>query len=137
MLYLKLKISLTPCVIISTIGNFSGVIVWVFFLFCYRYFKYMGIPDYRLNNLKQLRNQAGLTQQEVATMIGVKDPRVVSKWETGRTQPNITTLIKLSILYSTLIDKLYRGLALKIRDENPVLTQNRYDDSSNKKELYS
>lgn len=97
----------------------------------------MGIPDYRLNNLKQLRNQAGLTQQEVATMIGVKDPRVVSKWETGRTQPNITTLIKLSILYSTLIDKLYRGLALKIRDENPVLTQNRYDDSSNKKELYS
>ncbi|MDD7758803.1 MAG: helix-turn-helix transcriptional regulator [Aerococcus suis] len=38
-------------------------------------------------DLKQARKESGLTQQELATKLGVGQP-TVSSWEKGRTNPN-------------------------------------------------
>lgn len=77
----------------------------------------MGIPDYS-NSLSYFRKQSGYTQAQVARKIGVKDSRTISKWERGRTQPDLINLFKLSALYGTLADRLYFSLSLKIRNEH-------------------
>lgn len=38
-------------------------------------------------NIKELRVQAGLTQQDLATKLGVS-VRAVSMWETGKSKPS-------------------------------------------------
>ena len=45
-------------------------------------------------NLKTMRSQSGLTQEELATAIGVSQ-KTVSSWEKGRTDPSIEETIKI------------------------------------------
>ena len=45
-------------------------------------------------NLKTARSQSGLTQEELATAIGVSQ-KTVSSWEKGRTDPSIEETIKI------------------------------------------
>lgn len=56
-------------------------------------------------NLKYLRKQKDLTQEEVAEMIGVS-AQSVSKWERGDTFPDITLLPALANLYKTSVDAI-------------------------------
>ena len=53
--------------------------------------------------LKQLRKEKGLTQQEVADLLGI-DRRSYSAYETGVNSINAQTLIRLSRIYSASID---------------------------------
>ena len=46
-------------------------------------------------NLKTLRTEAGLTQQQLATMVDVAKSNI-SKYEKGTLEPNLETLKKLS-----------------------------------------
>ena len=55
--------------------------------------------------LKQLRTDAGLTQDELAERVYVTR-QAVSRWETGETQPNTDTLKLLSKLYDVSINTL-------------------------------
>lgn len=55
--------------------------------------------------LKQLRCDAGLTQDELAERVFVTR-QAVSRWETGETQPNTDTLMLLSKLYDVSINTL-------------------------------
>ena len=55
--------------------------------------------------LKQLRTDAGLTQDELAERVYVTR-QAVSRWETGETQPNTDTLMLLSKLYDVSINTL-------------------------------
>ena len=58
--------------------------------------------------LKEIRQNAGMTQEEVAEKIMVS--RVtVSHWENGKSLPDIVSLISLSDLYSTSLDELLKG----------------------------
>lgn len=56
--------------------------------------------------LKELRKRNNLTQQELADKVGTKRVNV-TKWETGRTEPNFETLIKLADLLEVSLDWLF------------------------------
>ncbi len=56
-------------------------------------------------NLKYLRKEKDLTQEEVAETIGVS-AQSVSKWERGDTFPDITLLPALANLYKTSVDAI-------------------------------
>lgn len=53
--------------------------------------------------LKYLRENKGLNQTQVASMLGLSQTGY-SKYETGENEPSIQTLIALSILYNTSVD---------------------------------
>ncbi len=59
------------------------------------------------NNLKEYRLKAGLTQKQVAQMLGVNNEERVCHWEAGRNVPGALNLIKLGKLYKVNLLKLY------------------------------
>ena len=63
------------------------------------------------NYLYEKRRQLGLSQHQVARLIGVTD-KAVSKWENGKAKPTTNTLRQLAVLYGTPIETL-----LQLREE--------------------
>ena len=59
-------------------------------------------------NLKEARKQVGLTQKTVAEKLEVVES-CYANWEQGRTQPDIESLRKLSIILNVSIDDLING----------------------------
>nr|WP_325298986.1 helix-turn-helix transcriptional regulator [uncultured Dysosmobacter sp.] len=59
-------------------------------------------------NLKRLRKQAGLTQEELAERLHVTR-QAVSSWETAKTQPDIETLTALAEALGTDVNGLIYG----------------------------
>ena len=55
-----------------------------------------------------LRRQKGLTQEELASHMGVS-PQAVSKWENDQTCPDISALPKLAGLLGVSVDELLSG----------------------------
>ena len=62
-----------------------------------------------------LRRQKGMTQEELATQMGVS-PQAVSKWENDQTCPDITALPKLARFLGVSVDELLSG-----REELPAV----------------
>ncbi|MCR5041846.1 MAG: helix-turn-helix domain-containing protein [Clostridia bacterium] len=58
--------------------------------------------------LKELRTEKGLTQAELAERLNTTD-RSVSRWETGRTMPDISVLIELADFYRVDIKEILDG----------------------------
>ena len=71
------------------------------------------------NKLYSLRKAAGLTQAQVARLVGVSD-KTVSKWENGNARPASEALQKLAALF-----KVSAGERLKLRDrsDGPMITK--------------
>lgn len=65
--------------------------------------------EVREMNIKQLREQRGMTQEELANRLGVKYP-AVSKWEHGMAYPSMNTVIKMAELFQVSMDVVL-GLA--------------------------
>ena len=57
------------------------------------------------NQMKKLRNQKGLTQQELADFLHVSKG-TVGMWETGRREPNTEILSDLADFYGVTVDYL-------------------------------
>ncbi|NFS12837.1 helix-turn-helix transcriptional regulator [Clostridium botulinum] len=57
------------------------------------------------DNIKELRIKKGLTQEELGKMLN-KTKNNISQYETGKREPDIDTLIKLSNLFSVSINRL-------------------------------
>lgn len=55
--------------------------------------------------LRFLRKQNKLTQQELADKVGTNRVNI-TKWETGRTQPNLENVVKLVKIFETTADYL-------------------------------
>ena len=64
------------------------------------------------NYLYQLRRDSGLTQRYVAHELSVTD-KAVSKWETGRSMPNLSKLKLLSTLYNVSLEELLDNMETK------------------------
>ena len=67
--------------------------------------------DYTLSiseKLKQARLATGLSQEDVAEKVGVSR-QTVSNWETGKSYPDIASVITLSDAYSVPLDSLMKG----------------------------
>jgi len=58
--------------------------------------------------IKDLRLSKGLTQQELADLLGVSD-KAISKWETGGGYPDISLLPELAKVFSVNLDYLMTG----------------------------
>lgn len=58
--------------------------------------------------LKKLRNEKGLTQEQLAEKFGVAR-RTVSRWETGSNLPDIDILVEISDFYEVEIKELLNG----------------------------
>lgn len=63
-----------------------------------------GFPE----NIRKLRKQHNMTQQDLAEKIGVTG-KAVSKWEVGATRPNSRTVLKLAKLFKVHISDLEYG----------------------------
>ncbi|MGN0807189.1 MAG: helix-turn-helix domain-containing protein [Candidatus Coproplasma sp.] len=59
-------------------------------------------------NLVHLRQEAGLTQLQLAQMLNYSD-KAVSKWERGESIPDLRVLIKLADIYNISLDTLVRS----------------------------
>ena len=57
------------------------------------------------NYLYELRKKADLTQRFVASNLGLSD-KAVSKWETGKSMPDLTKLKLLAALYNVSLEEL-------------------------------
>lgn len=55
--------------------------------------------------LRFLRKQNKLTQQELADKVGTNRVNI-TKWETGRAQPNLENVVKLVKIFETTADYL-------------------------------
>ena len=58
--------------------------------------------------LKMLRNEKGLTQEQLAEKLNVSN-RSVSRWETGSTLPDISLIIELADYYEVDIKEFVEG----------------------------
>ena len=58
-----------------------------------------------MKNLNKLRVASGLTQKELAHLLNITDKAYWS-YESGRTEPNIETLIKLADYFNVSLDYL-------------------------------
>ena len=56
-------------------------------------------------NLRMLRRLKRLTQQQLATIVGV-DQRTVSAWETGKCEPSFAALAKLCEIFEESFDDI-------------------------------
>lgn len=59
------------------------------------------------DNLRRLRTEKGLTQEQAAERLGVS-PQAVSRWENAVTLPDVLLLPAVAALYGVSVDELYR-----------------------------
>lgn len=59
--------------------------------------------EVREMNIRTLREQHGMTQEDLARKLGVKYP-AVSKWERGMAYPSMNTVIKIAELFQVSMD---------------------------------
>ena len=60
------------------------------------------------SKLRQARQRTGMTQEQVAREIHVSR-QTISNWETGKSLPDVLSVIALSDLYLVSLDELLKG----------------------------
>lgn len=70
------------------------------------------------HNLRRLRLEKGLTQEQAADCLGVS-AQSVSRWETAATLPDVLLLPDIARLYGILVDELYKP-AVRGYDNNAL-----------------
>ncbi|AQP54046.1 XRE family transcriptional regulator [Vagococcus penaei] len=58
--------------------------------------------------IKEFRQSNQLTQKELGEQLNVSD-KTISSWETGRTYPDVSMIIKLSDIFDISLDEFLRG----------------------------
>lgn len=58
-----------------------------------------------VKNLKKIRNESGISQQQLADVIGVSQ-QSINKYENQGVEPDIATLIKIADYFSISVDNL-------------------------------
>lgn len=77
--------------------------------------------------IAQYRKDKGLTQDELAELLGVS-PQAVSKWENDISCPDILLLPKLAELFDTTVDDLLRAAPKPETSLQPVESRKNLDD---------
>lgn len=57
--------------------------------------------------IKNARNQTGMTQEQAAEALGVSR-QTISNWETGKSYPDVVSVIRMSDLYGVSLDHLLK-----------------------------
>ena len=69
------------------------------------------------NNLRRFRREHGLSQKDVAAILGLQSSSMVSRWEKGVCLPETINALKLAALYRSAVDVIYQDLRLALADE--------------------
>lgn len=79
--------------------------------------------DYNFGNfLCMLRESKGMTQADVASILGVT-PAAVSKWENGSSKPRVEILFKLSEILGVRVEELMAGHHIESNTLNPTVVK--------------
>ena len=70
-----------------------------------------------VKNLKKLRNEKGIIQQQLADVIGISQ-QSVNKYENHNIEPDIATLIQLARFFDTSVDYLIGNTDINRMIEN-------------------
>ena len=57
--------------------------------------------------IRRLRNEAGLTQEQLATRLRLKDKSTISHWELGDTSPRGRMIPKIAKVLGVSVSRLY------------------------------
>ena len=57
------------------------------------------------NNVKRLRQAAGMTQAELASRLGITSPSV-TKWEKGMSNPDLPHVFRLAEIFDCPVDEI-------------------------------
>ena len=63
-----------------------------------------------VKNLKVLRNKSGMSQQQLADVIGISQ-QSVNKYENHKVEPDIDTLIRIADCFGVTVDQLIGRIA--------------------------
>ncbi len=69
------------------------------------------------NSLVHYRRRRGLTQEQVAQLLGYKSRNALSNMELGRTLPRLYAALQLAIVYRIPVDFLYHDKYIALRTE--------------------
>ena len=75
--------------------------------------------------LYELRKKAGLSQEELANLVGVSR-QAVQKWEAGTSRPDVDNLTALASYFNVTLDWLILGREPELLQERPVVVENHY-----------
>ncbi|MBQ3462921.1 MAG: response regulator [Clostridia bacterium] len=70
--------------------------------------------------IKQIRNQRGLSQQQLADMLNV-DRSSVANWETDRRVPNFDTISKMAVFFNININEFTSTAEAKAKTANIIM----------------
>ena len=77
--------------------------------------------------LRSHRKNSGLTQEDVAVLIGVQSPSQVSRHENGEREPDLRMALAYRILFDApikhLLPKLYRDIAQQVHTRAEALAE--------------
>ena len=71
------------------------------------------------NYLYELRTKKGLSQSELAEILGVTN-KAVSKWETGASYPSSKLIYPLAKALDVSVEELYRVMSESEKEKNPM-----------------
>ncbi|MFZ6016828.1 MAG: helix-turn-helix transcriptional regulator [Nitrospirota bacterium] len=69
------------------------------------------------NYLKTYRKCAGLSQDEIAFLLGCKSGTKISRYEHFKRQPSINTVFKYSVIFKTPPEELFSGIYQETESE--------------------
>ena len=69
------------------------------------------------NNIFMHRKKRGLTQKQVALLMGLKDESTISCYERGAMVPDLERLLKLAFALNTPVEALYFDIAKQFQAE--------------------
>nr|WP_297394502.1 XRE family transcriptional regulator [uncultured Peptostreptococcus sp.] len=75
---------------------------------------------YLSSNLKFLRKQSGFSQDHIANLLGYKSFTTIQKWESGISEPSISTVQKLCELYNVSMSEI---LYTKLSSNDKSITE--------------
>jgi transcriptional regulator with XRE-family HTH domain len=91
------------------------------------------MPKQEITNcLWACRRKNGLSQKNVAIILGHKRSSQLSHYECGKTIPNLVTALKLEIIYRTPVAFLFYDLYRRLREEIRAREMSRELDSDKK-----
>jgi transcriptional regulator with XRE-family HTH domain len=69
------------------------------------------------NNLRRFRREKGLSQKQVARILGLKSSAMISRWEKGLVMPETLNALKMAALYHSSVDVIFGDLRLALANE--------------------
>jgi transcriptional regulator with XRE-family HTH domain len=69
------------------------------------------------NSLRKYRRLRGLKQGDVAKILGLKSTSMISRWEQGVRLPDTLNVLRLSVMYRTVVEALFIDRMRLLREE--------------------